>query len=74
MNFGEFLTCSTILCGCCVHIKNSVYVAPLPTTMDELGNRKRAETVAEAATQDMLAAVWNEFDYHIDICHVVRAH
>ncbi|KAG8247732.1 hypothetical protein J6590_054846 [Homalodisca vitripennis] len=47
------------------------YVPPLPTTMDEL--RNRITTAVESVTQDMLAAVWDEFEYHIDICRARTA-
>jgi len=38
----------------------------LPTTVGEL-RRRIAATVA-AVTPDMLARVWNEFDYRLDVC------
>ncbi|KAG8293174.1 hypothetical protein J6590_025272 [Homalodisca vitripennis] len=42
----------------------------IPTTMDEL--RNRITTAVESVTQDMLAAVWDEFEYRIDICLVSK--
>ncbi|KAG8283698.1 hypothetical protein J6590_011067 [Homalodisca vitripennis] len=52
------------------HTVYSVYVPALPTTMDEL--RNRITTAVESVTQDMLAAVWDEFEYRIDISRVSK--
>lgn len=59
----DLTVCDFFLWG---FIKDSVYVPPLPTTMNEL--RHRITAAVEAVTQDMLAAVWDQFEYRLDIC------
>lgn len=46
--------------------KDFVYMPLLPTTMNEL--RHRITAALEAVTEDMFAALWDEFKYGIDIC------
>jgi len=41
-------------------------VLPFPTTLDELKNRITAAVAAN--TPEMLAIVWDEFNYHVDVC------
>jgi hypothetical protein len=52
-----------------VFVKDSVYVPPLPTPIQEL--RDWITCALQAITADMLHRVWDEFDYHVDVC---RAH
>ncbi|PNF39548.1 hypothetical protein B7P43_G11105 [Cryptotermes secundus] len=46
------------------------YVLPLPTSIHELRDRKTH--TLQAITADMLHWVWDEFDYHVDVCHVTQ--
>lgn len=44
---------------------DSVYIPPLPTTYVELKNTIRA--AIGSITQDIVAKMWEEFEYRIDI-------
>jgi len=50
------------------YVKERVYVAPLPSDLDELTNRITA--AVNSVTEDTLRRVWDEFSYLVD---VVRA-
>jgi len=52
------------------YVKDQVYVPPLPASIPEL--KVRIRTAIETITADMLQTVWNEFDYHIDVCRVTK--
>jgi len=52
------------------HVKDRVYVPPLPATVDEL--QERITAAVKSVTPDMLQRVWPELDYHIDVCRVTR--
>jgi hypothetical protein len=49
-------------------LKDSVYVPPLPTTVDEL--QERITAAVKCVTPDVLHRVWSELDYRIDVCWV----
>jgi hypothetical protein len=49
---------------------HSVYVPPLPTSTQEVCDRITHALQAIAA--DMPHRVWNEFNYHVDVCHVTQ--
>jgi len=51
-------------------IKDSVYVPPLPMSLNEL--RDRITHALQTITADMLHRVWDEFDYRVDVCHVTQ--
>jgi hypothetical protein len=52
------------------YIKDRVFVPPLPVSVHDL---KQRITIAVASVdEDMLRCVWNELDYHIDICRVMK--
>jgi hypothetical protein len=51
-------------------VKDSVYVPPLPTSIQE--RRARISHALEAITADMLHRVWDEFDYRVDVCRVTQ--
>ncbi|KAG8249442.1 hypothetical protein J6590_019730 [Homalodisca vitripennis] len=54
-------------------IKDNVYAPPLPQNLEELKNR--IHTAITSVMKDMLARVWEEFEYRCDIAHVVdRGH
>jgi hypothetical protein len=48
-----------------------VFVPPVPVTLDDL---KQRITIATAGVdEDMLTRVWQEFNYHINICCVTKS-
>ena len=51
-------------------VKDSVYVPPLPMSLNEL--RDRITRVLQTITADTLHRVWDEFDYRVDVCHVTQ--
>jgi hypothetical protein len=51
-------------------VKDSVYVPPLPMSLQEL--RDRITHALQTITADMLHRVWDEFDYRVDVCRVTR--
>jgi len=61
------IPCDFFLWG---YIKDQVYVPPLPPSIPELKVRIRA--AIETITTDMLQTVWNEHDYHVDVCRIIK--
>ena len=53
-----------------VYVKDQVYVPPLPASIPEL--KVRIRTAIETITADMLQTVWNELDYHVDVCRITK--
>ena len=51
-------------------IKDSVYVPPLPTSLNKL--RDRIRHALQTITADMLHQVWDESDYRVDACRVTQ--
>jgi len=51
-------------------VKDSVYVPPLPMSLNELCDR--IMHALQTITADMLHRVWDEFDYRVDECHVTQ--
>jgi hypothetical protein len=51
-------------------VKYAVFVPPLPANLRDPRNRITA-SVAQV-TRDMLTRVWDEMDYHIDVCHTSK--
>jgi len=47
-----------------------VYAPPLPASIPEL--KVRTRTAIETITADMLQTVWNELDYHVDVCRITK--
>jgi len=45
-------------------------VPPLPANLQDLRNRITAAVTL--VDRDMLTCVWNEMDYHIDVCHITK--
>jgi len=52
------------------YIKDQVYVPAVPASIPEL--KVRIRTAIETITADMLQTVWNELDYHVDICRITK--
>ena len=63
----DMIVCDFFLWG---QVKDRVYVAPLPATVDEL--QERITAAVDSVMPDMLQRVWPELDYHIDVCRVTR--
>jgi hypothetical protein len=59
--------CDFFLCG---YVKDQVYVPPFPASIPEL--KVRIRTAIETITADMLQTVWNELDYHVDVCRITK--
>ena len=52
------------------YVKDQVYVPPLPASIPEL--KVRIRTAIETIIADMLQTVWNELDYHVDVCRITK--
>ena len=52
------------------HVKDQVLVPPLPASIPELKIRIRC--AIKPITADMLQTVWNELDYHVDVCRITN--
>ena len=51
------------------YIKDQVYV-PLAASILEL--KVRIRTAIDTITADMLQTVWNELDFHVDVCRITQ--
>jgi hypothetical protein len=51
-------------------VRDSVYVPQLPMSLKEL--RDWIKHALQTITADMLHQVWDEFDYHVDVCRVTQ--
>ena len=49
-------------------VKDTVFVPPLLANLQDLRNPITAAVAL--VSRDMLTRVWNEMDYHIDVCHI----
>jgi len=47
-----------------------VFVPPLPASVLEM--KVRIRTDIENITADMIRTVWNELDYHADVCRITK--
>jgi hypothetical protein len=65
-----FQTASEIARLPVLHIKDLVYVPPLPRTLVEL--RERIDAAVMTIYRMMLQNVWNELDYRLDVCRVTQ--
>jgi hypothetical protein len=52
------------------HIKDLIYVSPLPRDIDEL--KRRISEAATSVTAEMLERVWQEMEYRIDVFRVTK--
>ena len=52
------------------HVKDQVYVPPVPASIPEL--KVRIRTAIETITTDMLQTVWNELDYRVEVCRITK--
>jgi len=52
-------------------VKDKVFVPPQPVSIPDLKNRITA--VVETITPDLLIRVWQELDYHLDVCRVTKS-
>jgi hypothetical protein len=53
------------------HIKDLVYVPPVPRGIDEL--KRCISEAAASVTADILERVWQEMEYRIDVCRVTKS-
>jgi hypothetical protein len=53
-------------------VRDSVYVPPLSTPIQEFSGRMTH--ALQAITADMLHWVWDEIDCHVDLCYVTQGH
>ncbi|KAJ4444408.1 hypothetical protein ANN_06200 [Periplaneta americana] len=63
----DLAVCDFFLWG---HIKNLVYIPPLPQNLQEL--QLRITVGIESISIDMLEHVWHEWKYRLDVCSVTR--
>jgi len=54
------------------YVQYQVYVPPLPVSTPQL--KVRIRTAIETITTDVLQTVWNELDYHVDVCRITKVH
>ena len=52
-----------------VFVKDTVFVPPLPLSPDF---RNRITAAVALVDRDMLTRVWNEMDYRIDVCRIIK--
>jgi hypothetical protein len=50
------------------YVKDKVFVPPLPQDLQQL--RQQIRDVVDSIDQDLLARVWQELDYRVDVCRV----
>jgi hypothetical protein len=50
------------------YVKDKVFVPPLPQDLQQL--RQWIRDAVDSVDQDMLARVWQELYYHVDVCCV----
>ena len=62
----DMTPCDFFLWG---HVKERVYVPPLPADLDELRNRITA--AVNSVTEDTLRRVWDGFSYRVDVFRAV---
>ena len=51
-------------------VKDTVFVPLLPANLQDLRNRITA--AVDLVDRDMLTRVWNEMDYRIDVCRIIK--
>jgi len=66
-NSPDLTPCDFFLWG---FVNDSVYVPPLPMSLQEL--RDRITHALQTITADMINRVWDEFDYRVDLCRVTQ--
>jgi len=52
------------------YVKDQVYIPPLSAIIPEL--KVRIRTDIESITADMPQTVWNELDYRVDVCRIIK--
>jgi len=66
-NIQDATPCDLFLWG---YVNDQIYVPTHPASMPEL--KVRTRTAIETITADMLQTVWNELDYHSDVCIIIN--
>jgi hypothetical protein len=64
----DLTPCNFFLWG---FVTDSIYVPLLPLSLKELC--ERIMHALQTITADRLHRVWDEFDYHVDVCHVTHS-
>ena len=63
----DLTPCEFFLWG---HVKELVYVPPLPTSVDDL--KTRITEALKTIDPDMLVRVWQEMEYPFHVCRVIK--
>lgn len=63
----DLIICDFFLWG---FVKDNVYIPSVLATLPEL--RRRITIAIENITSDVLARIWQELDYLLNICHITR--
>jgi len=63
----DLTPCDYFLWG---YVKDKVFVPPQPVSIPDLKNR--ITTAVETITPDLLSRVWQELDYHLNVCRVMK--
>ena len=61
---------SAVMVSMAVRWRIRFYVPPLPASIPEL--KVRIRTAIETITTNMLQRVWNELDYRVDVCRLIK--
>ena len=64
---SDLMLCDFFLKG---YVKGLVYVSPLPTSVDDL--KTRITEALKTIDPNMLVRVWQEMEYHFDVCRVTK--
>jgi hypothetical protein len=52
------------------YVKDQVYVPPLSASIPEL--KVQIRTAIDTITADMLQTGWNELNYRVDVCRIIK--
>jgi len=63
----DAIPCDFFLWG---YVKDQVYVPPLTASIPEL--KVQIRSAIETITADILQTLWNELDYHVEVCRITK--
>ena len=63
----DLTACDYLLWG---YVKDKVFVPPQPVSIPDL--KKRITAAVETITPDLLIRVWQELDFRLDVCLVMK--
>jgi hypothetical protein len=52
------------------YVKDTIFVSTLPTNLQDFCSHITAAVAL--GNRDMLTCVWDEMDYHVDVCHITK--